>query len=70
MALSIGSSIPIFNLPATDGKTYGVTDLMGRNATVIISAPLASAQARFCSKLAYLPLPMMSRDWNVWLPRA
>lgn len=36
MALSIGSSIPIFSLPATDGKTYGVTDLMGRNATVIL----------------------------------
>ena len=39
--------------------------LTRRTATVTISAPDASTAAAFCSKLLYLPVPTMSRDWKV-----
>jgi len=36
MALDIGSRIPEFNLPATDGNTYSASDLSGEAATVVM----------------------------------
>jgi peroxiredoxin len=36
MPLSLGSSMPEFTLPATDGKTYSAQDLRGDNATVVL----------------------------------
>ena len=46
----------------------GASSFVRRRAIVTISAPLASAQARFCSNEAYLPLPMMSRDVKPYEP--
>jgi peroxiredoxin len=36
MPISIGSSLPDFSLPATDGNTYSAQQLSGQNATVIL----------------------------------
>jgi peroxiredoxin len=36
MPLSIGSQLPDFSLPATDGRTYNTTDLKGQSASVIL----------------------------------
>ena len=36
MALNIGSALPDFSLPATDGKTYTAKDVSGANATVVL----------------------------------
>jgi peroxiredoxin len=36
MALSIGDPAPDLRLPATDGETYGLADLAGAQATVIM----------------------------------
>src|SRR5262245_49794680 len=46
----------------------GASSFVRRSATVTISAPAASAQARFCSKEAYLPVPMMRRERNARAP--
>src|SRR5215510_8529547 len=46
----------------------GASSFVRRSATVTISAPAASAQARFCSKEAYLPVPMIRRERNARAP--
>jgi hypothetical protein len=47
----------------------GASNSVRRSATVTISAPLASAHSRFCSKDSYFPEPMINREVKVWEPR-
>ena len=64
--LRTGDEIRLLGFPV---GPLGASSFVRRNATVTISAPLASAHSRFCAKEAYFPLPMMSRDRNVCEPR-
>ena len=43
----------------SNSRGPGPSNFVRRSATVTISAPLATAQARFCSNERYLPLPMI-----------